>query len=324
MLLIAVIFFVPQELFALRFDQETAKRDYRAGIGLLKEKDYELARTQFRDFLESYPESPARGRVFVGLAETYYFQEQYDTASRIYLKALSTTTPDTKTTRWASDGIWKSVRKSSHPEKFLDRLSRVDTPAINRLPDTTFDRLFRMISTKGDSEAALEFAKNQLDRNPGSGRWKYRVALGYARQQQYGKALELLDNLGEPWTQLRYDATLKKADILFEQGKLKMAEYRYQFLLRNDTHQQKARYGLAWIMIERNKLREARDHLALVTHVDGRIRSEAARDLARIYRELGNTKLAAPWYEKAIKWSEGTFKSKLKKEFNEMSQTSNS
>lgn len=313
-LILVVLLFLPATAWSFDFPNARQQRDYQAAVGLLQGREYDLARHQFQHFLKTYTESPARGRVLIGLGETFYLQDQFDTAARYYHRGLEAGNLDAELTRTALKRGLESSLQSSQPELAFDFLRTAqDVPGVP-VSDQDIQSTYKLIKDKGDSTTALSMAKTQFQRNPKSPFWKYEVAVRYAQLGQFDQALPLLDKLGEPGSQLRYDATFTKAEIQFQQGNLDEAEFRYRFLVKNNSHETDARYGLAWVEIKRGNLQKAKDQLAFLTHADSPLRLEAARDLARIHREQDNHDLARAWYQKAIRWSEPPVTERLREE----------
>lgn len=314
---LALLLLFPAQGWGFDFPSTRQKRDYQAAVGLLQKKEYDLARHQFQHFLRSYPESPARGRVLIGLGESYFLQDQLDTAARYYHRGLKAGNLDPDLTRTALNRGLKSALQSNQPELAFDFMQTgLDVPGVS-VSEKDIQATYRLVKDQGDSTTALSIAKNQFQRNPKSPFWKYEVAVRYAQLGKFDRALPLLEKLGEPGSQLRYDATLTKAEIQLQQGNLEDSEYRYRFLLKNDQHETDARYGLAWVQIKRGNLQKAKDQLAYVTHGGGSLRVDAARDLARIHRQQDNPELARAWYQKAIRWSDTPRTERLKTELQE-------
>jgi len=314
MIVFSGVVILSEPVRAIEFQSGSEERDYRAGMELLKSGDNNLAQVQFRTFLESYPGSKARGRAMVGLAETYFIDNQFDSAALFYSRGLEQGNLNEKLKQTAVKRGFRASLESKQGGLVRRFFKLVENENSFSAPQNDIRTTYRLLEENGDTELSFRLAKKQLDTNSDSGYWKYRVAVNHARRNEFNRALSLLDGLGEPWTQLRYDATLTKADVQFQQGKLEQAEVRYQFLLKHEVHEMNARYGLAWIEIERNNLQVAKDMLSLVTHTDTPLRIEAARDLARIHRQEENEQLAIQWYRRAINWADGPTREQIESE----------
>ena len=305
-----------QAVLALEFQTGSEERDYRGGMELMKSGEHDLAELQFQTFLETYPTSKARGRAMIGLAEIYYLENQFDSAALFYSRGLQEGNLTEKLKQTAVKRGFKASLQSDRNERVKRFFKLLENKGSFSPSQDYLRTTYEVLEENGDTEMSYRLAKKQLDTHPDSGYWKYRVAVNHARRNEFNQALSLLDGLGEPWTQLRYDATLTKADVQFEQGKLDAAESRYQFLLKQDVHEMEGRYGLAWIEIKRGNLQLARDLLSLVTHADTPLRMEAARDLARIHRQEGNKQLAIQWYKQASDWADDSTRQQIEAELN--------
>lgn len=304
----------PEPVQAIEFQTGSEERDYRAGMELLKSEEHELAQFQFQKFLETYPSSRARGRVMIRLAEIYYADNRFDSAALFYSRGLSEGNLPEELKQRAVKRGFKASLESNQNKLTVRFLKLLEDKATFSPSQNDLRRTYQDLEENGDTNLSYRIAKNQLSTNPDSGYWKYRVAVHHARRNQFKQSLSLLDGLGEAWTQLRYDATLTKADVQFQQGKLDQAEFRYKFLLKHDAHEMEARYGLAWVKIEREDLQGAKDLLSLVSHADVPLRTQAGRDLARIHRQEGNNQMAIQWYKKAIDWADRSTQQQIKSE----------
>ncbi|MFC5066439.1 tol-pal system protein YbgF [Flaviflagellibacter deserti] len=63
--------------------------EYSLGAGFLQRKDYEFAETQFRSFLQTFPNDKRVPDALYGLGESYYQRNQHNDAIEPYLKVVT-------------------------------------------------------------------------------------------------------------------------------------------------------------------------------------------------------------------------------------------
>ncbi|MFB6355783.1 MAG: tetratricopeptide repeat protein, partial [bacterium] len=294
-------------------DSFQQNRDYRAGVGLLSNGNYQLAERQFTNFLRQYDTSLYQSKVLFGLGEAHYLQNEYDSAVQNYLKSVSTgdTLPGDLLKTAFNRGITSAKRapNRSAGEALIDRISEYyHTP-----PDTIIQSAISFLESNKQIDRAIELARKQHERDTDSRRWTYQLGRLYAVSKQYVKAIPLLEKTADTGP-YRNDATYLRAEIALDRGNTKQARTLYNSLLTTDRYRRDGIYGLAWINIQNNKLNKAAKHLKELAESTGVLRVDASRDLARIYRRQEKHQKAENWYIRAIQRANEPLQSQLRLE----------
>lgn len=289
-------------------------REYRTAVGLLKQGDYSLARAQYQSFIDKYPDSSRLPRAYFGLAESYYLQEKYRQAARVYLKSLRTGQLDDQYQKEALKRGLDAVNRSRQYELGQHYLNQIDQ-SMEHVTDPIMRRVVQVLSRNNQPKLALKWAKRNFNQNPESKYWRYETALLHSDLEHYSRAETLLEPLLTGDSSYANDATYLMAEIHYEQKQYPQARQYYNELLGDSSYRDDARYGLAWIDIKKRNISAAKAKLKSLAESSESLRSRAARDLARIYRSEENDESTRVWYRRAIKWSQDPAASRLRIEF---------
>lgn len=289
-------------------------REYRTAVGLLKQGDYDLARTQYETFIEKYPDSSRLPRAYFGLAETYYLQNQFGQAAELYLRSLKEGKLSENYYEQAMKRGLDAANRSGHYELGEDYIREIDQ-SMDRVTDTIMRRVVQVLARNNQTKLALKWSRKKFEENPDSSYWRYETALLHADLNEYKTARDLLQPLLVGSSDYENDATYLMAEINFETSQFERARQYYSDLTSDPTYADDARYGLAWIDIKQRNTTGAKAKLEALTEDSRKLRSKAARDLARIYRSEENKEATVKWYNRAIEWSDEPLQSELRIEF---------
>ncbi|MFB6345360.1 MAG: tetratricopeptide repeat protein [bacterium] len=289
-------------------------REYRTAVGLLKQGDYELAESQYRTFIKSYPESERIPRARFGLAEAYYLQGDYARAARSYLKSLKTGELSVDYRKQAIKRGLDAVNRSGHYGLGKKYLTLLDG-SLNHLNDQSLRRLVQILSKNDQPSMALKWSKRALEDNQDSAYWQYETAVLQAEVGNYSRADELLKPLLQAESEFLNDAKFLAAELNYQRRNLKTAREYYSELTDDPDYGEQARYGLAWVDIKTQDISRAKQRLKSLATSSYNIRAQAARDLARIYRSENSDTAVRKWYRRAISWFDEPEQSKLLIEF---------
>jgi tetratricopeptide (TPR) repeat protein len=308
------VFTVSTSTASTVWDSLREEREYRSAVGLLKSEDYELARRQYKRYLEQFPESDRRSRAYFGLAETYYLQDHYDSAADLYLQALQKLDENEEYRRQSLNRGFHSLNESTRTDLVDDYMKHVER-YDGDLPEELGRRIVRALDAAGRTGSAYEQARRYLEENPESPYWRYQLGVLSAERDAGDTAMDYLRPLLQTDSAYQNDARYALAELLYERGDYEQAGQYYQTLLVDDQYRHRARYGLAWVDIQKGNMAKARDRLGTLADGESTVRVQAARDLARIHRSEGKTEKARSWYQQAIDWAAGSRQSRLRLEY---------
>lgn len=288
-------------------------RDYRTAIGLLKSNDLDLAEKQYRDFIETYQGSDRLPGAYFGLAETHYLRNQHDTASKYYLKSLTTGSLSEEYQSAALTRGLDSTLKGNNLELTQQYLNGIEKYG-EEMTEESKRRLVQLLERTDKKKRALQVAK-KYSRNDSDDYWRYEVGLINASLDRNDTAIEILHSLADTHGQYQNNALYTIGEIYYEEKSYDSAAEYYSKLKNDTVLQHRAKYGLAWISIERRDISQAKTILKSITGTDNDRRGQAARDLARLFRSEQGFDTAGQWYERSIRWMAPPDKSEVKIEY---------
>ncbi len=295
-------------------------REYRAAVGLLRNGELELARSQYNSFLENYPRSDRRGKAYFGLAETYYLQDKFDSAGEYYYRGLQHNLPDNYKTQAFTRGL-ESVHRAGRPGLAKKILELSGKKFADQAPDSGLRHALQLFEAEKRYGEALKLIDRVLERRPEASFWLYQKAVVCSRSDSYQAANKYLGQLVEKEDEYGTRARFMRAEIALTRGQLAQARSDYQRLRGAEELKYDALYGLAWIRIKKQNKAAARKLLRKVAGeappAKMSLRILAARDLARVYRKMKSVDKAEQWYDTAINLASEPRRSKLCIEFAE-------
>ena len=297
------------------FDSIRQNREYKAGVSLLREGDYSLAQTQFERFLEDYPNSSYRPHVIFGLAESYYLQNHYDSASIYYQRSL--TTPDTLAERFIPTALRRGLKSARRigsdriTQSLLDRMDRVPESLIT---NELLKEVVRSAQAIGHVDRAIQWARVGERITGNRMYWTYRRGVINAQDNRLDPAIQALQAVPDT-AGLGGEARFLLGEIALQRSQLDTASHHYNAVRDNKKLRFQAEYGLGWVAIKQEEYDTAIRHLKTAAESDDPIGRDASLDLARLYRTLKRVDQSKTWYKHTLKRLSEPKKSRIRIEF---------
>ncbi len=234
--------------------------------------DYTNLREIVDNWFEILPESSKLDYMYFYIAESNYFNKDFDTAIDYYLKALDYTQEAS-----LKDMIYQGLGWSYLKDKNLDEAEKYFSKLLSQ--ELKLYSLGNLYASKNDSEKALELFNDFLDKFPVS---------------------KLADKVN-----------LSKAEILYNLGRINDALRIYNTILSNISNIkdpqviETAYYGQGWCYLKQGKFKEAAEGFKNIANAsdDKVVKISAQVQMAQVYQNQGNYSQAIKIYEDIlVKW----------------------
>ncbi|MGM0381472.1 MAG: tetratricopeptide repeat protein, partial [bacterium] len=298
------------------FSARRMQREFQAGIALLQEGEHQLARRQFNNFLKNYNDTGYRARAFYGIGEAFYAEDNYDSALEYYADALSEAPLNKIRTHTALERGLRSARERDNAGgRELISFLENNPDSYAQAPVSVAEAVARFYLQLGEEDDYQNWADRYHRANPAGDTWTVKYARFELDNENYERVLELTDKVLADSGSHHSRARFLRAEAYYMKENLEEALENYQQVAGDPEYGPLARYGIAWVEIDRGNLKQAREHLQeLAGDTAVKIRGKAYRDLARLQREEENFAAAVEAYKRAVKLLEEPASSKLRLE----------